>query len=331
MAAHTPEAHKTSTKQADISIIIPSAPYRNADEILENLKKIVPSNCRTEVLIIKGTWPPLQRNLGIQKASGKYIFFFDDDIVIPKGCIQQALQTFSDNNNIAVVGGPNLTPPENTFLQHCFGEAHASLFTGLHTSVRYRKVKKFENVNENHLITCNLAFKTEVLKANPFGTEIYANEENELLGRLVRKGYKLAYNPEFFVYHHRRPTLSKYLKQIIAWGAGRTMHTLKRPDHLDLTFFVPLAFLGYLISLMIFHPMWYLAPLLLYGILAIFFAIQISICHKNPLYLLAMPWIFLSTHLSYAIGLLIGFFQNFQKRQLPNPETFQIQHHFLNQ
>ncbi|MCC7197738.1 glycosyltransferase [Candidatus Peregrinibacteria bacterium] len=313
----------------DITIIIPSAPYRNAEEILANLKKVAPKNKHIEVLIIKGTWPPLQRNVGIKQAKGKYIFFFDDDIVVPPGSIQQALQTFEINPHIAVVGGPNLTPPGNTFLQHCFGEAHASAFTGLHTSVRYKKVNDLKNVNENHLITCNLAFKADILKANPFGTEIYANEENELLGRLVRKGHKLAYNKDFFVYHHRRPTIGKYLKQIVAWGAGRTMHTLKRPAHLDLTFFVPLAFLFYLLSLTIFSPLWYQAPLFVYFILAILFAIRISISNKNPLYLLVMPWIFLATHLSYAIGLLLGFFQNFQHRELPDPKSFDVHHHVL--
>lgn len=330
MDASIHSQQKTKHQPVDITIIIPSAPYRDAEEILVNLKKIAPKNKHIEVLIIKGTWPPLQRNVGIKQAQGKYIFFFDDDIIIPEGCIQQALQTFEENSHIAVVGGPNLTPPGNTFLQHCFGEAHASLFTGLHTSVRYRKVQNLQNVNENHLITCNLAFKADILKANPFGTEIYANEENELLGRIVRKGHKLAYNPEFFVYHHRRPTIGKYLKQIVAWGAGRTMHTLKTPAHLDMTFFVPLAFLFYLVSLIIFRPIWYFAPLLLYTFLSIFFAIQISICNKNLLYLIAMPWIFLATHLSYAVGLLLGFFQNFQTRKLPNPETFQVQRHLLN-
>jgi len=316
--------------QVDITIIIPSAPDRNADDILANLKKVAPKNLHIEVLIIKGTWPPLQRNVGIKEAKGKYIIFFDDDIIVPPGAIEEALKTFHNNKEIAVVGGPNLTPLSDDIQQHCFGEAHASLFTGLHTSVRYKKVYNLKEVNENHLITCNLAFKANVLKENPFGTDIYANEENELLGRLIRKGYKLAYNPEFFVYHHRRPTIRKYVKQIMAWGAGRTMHTIKHPDHLDLTFFVPLIFFFYMIGLLVYQATWYQIPIIVYIFLAIGFSLQIALRERNIVYFILMPWIFLGTHLSYGLGLFLGFFQVSKQKKLPDPKSFQIHRYQLN-
>ena len=299
-----------------------------------------------EIFIIKGTWPPLQRNMGIKAATGDYIFFFDDDIIIPAGSIEAALATFQKNPppahhaisksteaTIQVVGGPNITPLENSFIQQCIGQAHASFFTGLQTCIRYRKSHAPKTVNENHLITCNLAFRTKILKENLFNPELFANEENELLGRLVRKGNLLAYNPDFFIYHHRRKNIAQYAKQIFKWGEGRTLHTLKRPAHFKPTFFIPLLFLGYCISLIWLHPTEtnaavYYVPLVIYLMLALIFSTMTCMREKKSrgrprwTYILVLPLLFFITHISYAFGLLWGFFTIFKELHLPEEKDF---------
>ena len=182
-------------KTIKISVIIPSAPDRSVEPVLHNLETIRPNHVALEVFVIKGTWPPIQRNMGIKAATGEYIFLFDDDVIIPGGTIEKALETFERNPDVQVVGGPNLTPPENDYIQHCFGFAHASPFVGLQTAARYRPVKEINKVTEKHLISCNLAFRGKMLKENHFDPKIFPNEENELLSRISVKGHLLAYNP----------------------------------------------------------------------------------------------------------------------------------------
>ncbi len=305
-----------------ISVIIPSAPDRSFETVLQNLEKVKPPHVCLEVFIIKGTWPPLQRNMGIKAATGKYIFFFDDDIIIPEGSIEKALETFEKNPEVQVVGGPNITPLENSFMQQCIGHAHASFFTGLQTSVRYYPSKNLKKINENHLTTCNLAFRSKILKENLFNPELYANEENELLGRIVRKGNLLAYNPDFFIYHHRRKNLFAYVRQIFKWGEGRTLHSLKQPAHFKISFFIPLLFLGYCISLIWFHPSWYFTPLSLYIILALLFSEYTCWIKKKYSYHAVLPWLFFITHISYALGSLWGFFTIFKELNLPEEKDF---------
>ncbi len=307
-----------------ISIIIPSAPERRATGILSNLIDVKPAKCAFEIFIIKGTWPPLQRNIGIQKAAGEYIFFFDDDVIIPKGSMEKALETFQKNPRTQAVGGPNLTPKNSSFMQQCFGHMHASPFAGFKTVTRYRISKNLKKVNENNLTTCNLAFRTKILKENHFRTDFYANEENELLGRILRKGNLLAYNPDFIVYHERRKNIWQYIKQIFKWGEGRTQHFLKRPAHFKPVFFIPLLFLFYLLGIPWLHSRLYFMPFFLYIFLALLFTARIAWTEKKMAYFMALPWLFFITHATYAAGTLSGFATVFIRKKLPDEKDFHV-------
>lgn len=306
-----------------ISIIIPSAPDRSTDDILANLKEICPSDLLMEVIVVKGSWPPLQRNMAIEKAAGDIIFLFDDDIIVPKGAIEKALEVFAENPEVQIVGGPNLTPPTDSFWQHCFGETLASYFVAFHTAVRYFPAKNLKKVQGDHLISCNLAFRAKILKENLFDPQVFPNEENELMARISRKGNRLCYEPAFFVYHHRRKTLGKFMQQVFKWGVGRTIHTLKRPAHFSISFFVPIGFLFYIMSLLLIIisgnilPFWYLLPLAVYLMLDIFFVLYSSLRAKNVGMVFVLLWLFPLIHIVYSLGLLWGFGRfsdkNFQK------------------
>ncbi len=302
-----------------ISIVIASAPDRSTDEILSSLKQIQPKNIEFEILIVKGTHLSVQRNMGIEKATGEYIFLFDDDVIIPDGIIQKVIAIFESEPKIDVIGGPNLTPPTDNFLQHCFGYAHANYFTGLNTSARYYPAN-IQEADENLLIGCNLAFRSEIIKNNLFDPEMDCNDENEVLNRIIQKGGNLRYSKDFFVYHHRRKTVSAYIKQIFRWGIGRTMHFFKHTKNVSPIFLVPLVFVLYLISLSVYNPGWYLLPALLYIILALSFALQIAIYYKSPFSVFIMPWLFLITHISYGCGLFWGIILKIYQKPRPISE-----------
>jgi succinoglycan biosynthesis protein ExoA len=321
---NTPANTSSSRQTHSISIVIPSAPGRSFNEIMENLRRVRPAQLTMQIIVVKGTWPPLQRNLAIKKAGGDFIFLFDDDIIIDPGIIEKVLEDFTQNPGIDVIGGPNLTPPEDGFMQHCFGLAHSSYFTGAQTAARYFPARRLKKVTESHLISCNLAFRADVLKKNPFDPHIFPNEENDLLARLQRLKHKFSYDPGFFVYHHRRNNLGGYVKQIFNWGAGRALHSLNRPSHFNPVFLVPLAFLFYLISLAFFQPFWYLSPLILYLLLDLAFSISAAIrAHRiRPFYV--MIWLFPLTHIIYALGLVSGVARHFRRPpELPKEDGFQ--------
>ncbi len=314
-----------SAENARISVVIPSAPERDFSGILENLKQIRPIGMALQIFVVKGKWPPAQRNAGITKADGKYIFLFDDDVIVPEKTFEKIIAEFEKCPSADVIGGPNLTPPQNTFLQHCFGLAHASWFTGAFASARYYPAEKLVRARAEHLISCNLAFRSKVLKENPFDLKIFPNEENELLNRVQKKGYGLKYDPDFLVYHHRRKDLSSYIRQVFAWGRGRALHLILRPRNFNFAFFVPLCFLFYLLSLIFIRDIFYLYPLFLYLIMDLLFSFQAAARGKNPLCFFIMLPLLPLTHIVYALGSLWGLLTFWQKnRSAPSKHDLQI-------
>ena len=67
------------------------------------------------------TGPADKRDLGVQKAKGEIIAFLDDDSYPEKTWLKNALEIFNQNQKIAGVCGPTLTPPYNSLRQKASG------------------------------------------------------------------------------------------------------------------------------------------------------------------------------------------------------------------
>lgn len=318
-----------------LSFVIPSAPNRDHHEILNNLKKIhskkFANKFKFEILIIKGTWPSAQRNIGISETTGEITFFFDDDVIIPAETIEHAVKQFDKKPKLGVLGGPNITPPQNTFLQKCFGQTLTTPFTMGNVACRYHPSKKTFPADENTLISCNLAMRSFIPKAHPYNEKMFHNEENEWMARIHADNHQFLYHPGFWVYHHRRPTLYKFLRQIYNWGRGRGEHIILAPKNFRPIFLVPSFFLLYLIALAILPTLRNneitLIPLTTYFILDTITALQLAIRDKTPLSPFVTIWLMPLIHIIYGFSLISGLLRKiFAPRPIPHydPATFQV-------
>lgn len=301
-----------------VSIIIPSKPGTDISFIREQLKNIDFSNFSVEFFFVEGTFPPLQRNAAITKTSGDYVFFFDDDIMIPKDIIIKTIAHF-DNEKVAVVGGPNLTPESDSLFAQLSGEVLSSTLATGRASVRWKKGKADYNATEKELHGCFLCFKGDVIRKYLFPEDMFPNDENELINRLRSDGYKLYYIPECYVYHKRRSTLRSYLKQVHISGKGRAGLIKRRGIKGNLFYFVPIIFLFYLALIPVLAQIikMFLAPLFFYFILGISSSIIACVRKEKTFFLLMAPLILIS-HITYALGFLKGLFmlEKFSKEVL---------------
>jgi len=186
------------------------------------------------------TSPAEKRDLALKEVEGEICAFIDDDAYPAKDWIKNAIKYFADEK-IGVVGGPGLTPPEDTFMMKAGGLCYESLLGS--GPIRYRFVRGKERTVDD-LTAYNLFVRKSVLKeAGGFGSTFYGGEDTKLCIEITKLKKEILYRPDVAVYHHRRPLFWPHLKQIGNVGFHRGYFVKRYPQTSRKTFyFLPAVF-----------------------------------------------------------------------------------------
>ena len=271
----------------------------------EHLKNILPDNLQYEILLAEGNAPSHQRNCAANEARGDLLYFLDDDSLIAPDNLALCSRGM-DDPSVAVVGGPSVTPAEDSWLQRLFGYALASPFGSGAVHNRYRRAGKIRATTDKELILCNLAVRRSVFMAiGGFNERLYPNEENEFLERVSSAGFSLLHDPDMFVFRSQRRTLRAFIRQMFNYGRGRAQQSLITSRY-PLTSFIPLFFVIYLVvSLAAFKYILLLAPLVLYLAAALVSAFQV-VFRTGRLYCLLLFALYPLMHIVNGAGLMWG-------------------------
>ncbi len=248
------------------------------------------------------------RNHGVAAARAEVLYFIDDDVIVPPDTLAELERAFAAHRDVDIMGGPNLTPPDDPDFAQLTGEILASPWgTGV-TRLRYAKAPA-QQATERHLILCNLAVRRSVFEAGIRFPVLFGGEENVLMGHADRRGFKLHYLPELWVYHRRRTTFRDYVSQVYRYGCGRALALRSAPRTFHPAYLVPVGFTGYLLAL----PVLAMAgpvvalPLAAYGAAVSLESLRIAVRRRAARWLPALPPLFLVTHVTYAAGLVVTF------------------------
>jgi len=303
-----------------VSIIIPVKPG-GAVAALAALKNLAPDSPDHEIIVAEGKKPSRQRNMAARAAKGDILYFLDDDALAVPDALKRLVACFEDQT-VAAVGGPSITPPGDSIFQRSVAWALSSSFGGGAIRNRYRRYGTLRETDDRELILCNLAFRRETfLLFGGLDERLYPNEENELIDRLLASGVRLLHDPEMFVQRSQRPTLSAFIKQMQTYGKGRAEQTLISRS-LSFKAVIPALFALYTISLPFFSlGWWYNLPALLY-LLAIL-ASMVTAAREEGLQLaLRLPLIFTLLHFCYGAGFIVGLFSpRYSKVNERSPEV----------
>lgn len=199
------------------------------DDASENIEgvRVIDTGCVT---------PGRKRNIGIANAEGEFCAFIDSDAYPRTDWLRNAMKYF-DDPMVAGVGGPALTPEQDSFMQRASGHVLSSFMVGS-ISRRYKAERVYES---DDVHSCDFIARKTVLKEAGGWNEKYWPGEDTLMCLAIRKlGKKLIESSDVVVYHHRRSLFRPHLKQMSKFGEHRGLFVKKFPENsLKLTYFFP--------------------------------------------------------------------------------------------
>ncbi|MFH1307847.1 MAG: glycosyltransferase family A protein [archaeon] len=144
----------------------------------------------------KNLGPASSRNVGIKLAKGKYIFFTDDDCIVPDNWIKKYVEFFGKNKDVGGIGGL-LEPAEKNVI---------SKIELLKDKILKIKSNKMIIGKEEVPVgfTNNMSYRKEVFSKIGFFNEKFkapAGEDSEFKKRVAKK-FKLAFIPIKVIHNH---------------------------------------------------------------------------------------------------------------------------------
>jgi len=260
--------------------------------------------------------PAKKRDIALKYAKGEILAFIDDDAYPAPDWLKNAIKNFADLE-VAAVGGPALTPADDTLRQKASGMVYSTFLVSGQYNYRYIPKQKIE---VDDYPSCNFLVRKAVFEElGGFDTVFWPGEDTKLCLDITKKlSQKIIYDPKVIVYHHRRPLFSGHLKQIANYALHRGYFVKRYPQtSLKFSYFIPSLFLLFLIVggviawfLGGFLRIAYLFSLFLYLFLVLIFSIN----RELRLIALVFPGIIL-THLTYGFYFLKGLFSKRLKEE----------------
>ncbi len=157
------------------------------------------------------------RNTGAAAAKGEAFAYTDSDCMADVDWLYYLIGTLL-SGDYAGVGGPNVTPPAQNWIQACVAAAPGGPSHVLLT-----------DIIAEHIPGCNMAFYRWAFEnIGGFDAEYHkAGDDVDFCWRLQQAGCVIAFSPTAIVWHHRRFTLRAFLKQQDGYGEAESLLRFK--------------------------------------------------------------------------------------------------------
>ena len=144
-----------------------------------------------------------KRNIGVKNTNTEYIAFIDSDAYPNDNWITNGEKLLSDNEDYGIITGPELSFPDQLFIENIVGICNKSyLITGSHSFRKSLSSSRFYS----EASSCNLFMrKKDFLMINGMNENLYLGEDRDLSERLIKNlKKKIFFSKESYIYHKDR-------------------------------------------------------------------------------------------------------------------------------
>src|SRR5213596_3462993 len=165
------------------------------------------------------------RNAGVAAAKGEVLAYTDSDCMADVDWLYYLIGTLV-SGDYAGVGGPNITPPAQNWIQACVAAAPGGPSHVLLT----------DTIAE-HIPGCNMAFYRWAFEGvGGFDPEYRkAGDDVDFCWRIQQTGCVISFSPTAIVWHYRRFTLRAFLNQQDGYGEAESLLRFKHLIFFGLT------------------------------------------------------------------------------------------------
>jgi len=188
------------------------------------------------------------RYIAFKESRGDVVAFIDSDCIADQDWLKNSLKYF-DDKKIGCVGGPNITPQDDT----SFGKAVGFVFDQPMFAAGSTNARIFKQTKPVETIAfCNTICRREMLnELPPFDSLRVTCVEPEMGKWITDLGYTLLYTPDTFVWHYRRSNIKALLYQMYRYGIGRLQLGKKDKKFLNLAHIIGGISLPFIVAVLI--------------------------------------------------------------------------------
>lgn len=244
-------------------------------------------------------------NVAIQNARGDIIIRVDAHAMLPKDFVKKSVACIMSGENVCGGPRPNIAVPSTKWTDVLLGTESSMFGSSIATYRRAENEKKYVKS------VFHGAYRKEVFeKVGGFNEKLGRTEDNEMHYRIRKSGYQICYDPQIYSYQHIRSTWRGMIRQKYSNGywIGLTLGVC--PGCLAVYHFIPAAFVCALLFCVFVGIGSTWVPMICLGVAyGGFCAVSTGMLlwkNKKNFYFLITPLIFLSLHMMYGIGTMIG-------------------------
>lgn len=173
----------------------------------------------------------IARNYGMERAAGEYLVFFDSDCVIPPAYFE-TLDKELAADPLDCFGGPDAAHESFTDTQKAINYSMTSFLTT--GGIRGGKIS-MEKFTPR---TFNMGFSREVYEQVGGFREMFS-EDIDMSMRIRQAGFRIGLVRQASVFHKRRVSFGKFLRQVYVFGMSRITLKLLYPSSLKAVHTLP--------------------------------------------------------------------------------------------